>query len=198
MTSGIFVTAEVVKFPCLRFTGLDRISPWSQTGIAVEQAKQLRLTTTQTCTPMIGTLSPGHHVGLSVERELRSRRLMPSPLHFPVGTATKIQRFALLVGGGVGVGLSSWHDWPLRPTELALCSPREDRWRRYGGPLLVVKINRMTWRKSGVSGSEGCVEVAAVRSSILVRDSKDPHGPVLTFSGPEWTRFLACMHKRRT
>jgi hypothetical protein len=57
--------------------------------------------------------------------------------------------------------------------------------------LLVVKINRIMWRKSSTSGGEGCVEVAAAKGSILVRDSKDPHGPMLTFSGPEWTRFLA-------
>ena len=41
------------------------------------------------------------------------------------------------------------------------------------------------------------MEVAAVRGSILVRDSKAPHGPMLTFSGAEWTRFLARMHKKR-
>jgi hypothetical protein len=66
----------------------------------------------------------------------------------------------------------------------------------YGGPLLTVEINRITWRKSDVSGGDACVEVAAARSSILVRDSKDPHGPMVTFSGPEWARFLARMHKR--
>ena len=63
--------------------------------------------------------------------------------------------------------------------------------------MLAVKINRVKWRKSSASGQEGCVEVAAVRGSILVRDSKAPHGPMLTFSGAEWTRFLARMHKKR-
>ncbi|HLH59501.1 MAG TPA: DUF397 domain-containing protein, partial [Streptosporangiaceae bacterium] len=48
-----------------------------------------------------------------------------------------------------------------------------------------------------MSGSEGCVEVAAAARSILVRDSKDPHGPTLTFSGPEWARFVARLDKWR-
>ncbi|MBV9794127.1 MAG: DUF397 domain-containing protein [Actinobacteria bacterium] len=48
----------------------------------------------------------------------------------------------------------------------------------------------MSWRKSSKSSKEGCVEVASATRSILVRDSKDPHGPLLTFSGPDWTRFV--------
>jgi len=64
-----------------------------------------------------------------------------------------------------------------------------------GGPLVIVKSNRVAWRKSSVSGSENCVEVAAAEGSVLIRNSKDPHGPMLTFSGPEWAWFLARMHK---
>ncbi len=49
-----------------------------------------------------------------------------------------------------------------------------------------------------MSAPENCVEVATVTSAILVRDSKDPHGPMLTFSGPEWARFVARVDEQRT
>ncbi len=47
------------------------------------------------------------------------------------------------------------------------------------------------WRKSSRCATSGCVEVARVGDSVLVRDSKDPDGPVLTFDREEWTAFLA-------
>jgi hypothetical protein len=50
----------------------------------------------------------------------------------------------------------------------------------------------ITWRKSSRSGAAGhCVEVASTRAAILVRDSKDATGPVLSFDTPDWTGFLA-------
>ncbi|GIE28893.1 hypothetical protein Ait01nite_019380 [Actinoplanes italicus] len=50
----------------------------------------------------------------------------------------------------------------------------------------------LTWRKSSRSGAAGhCVEVAGAPSAVLVRDSKDITGPVLTFEAPDWTGFLA-------
>ena len=49
------------------------------------------------------------------------------------------------------------------------------------------------WRKSTLSMSNGhCVEAAACPDGhILVRDSKDPGGPVLSLTRPAWDRFLA-------
>ncbi|XNL82881.1 DUF397 domain-containing protein [Actinomadura madurae] len=40
-----------------------------------------------------------------------------------------------------------------------------------------------SWRKSSYSGGEGgqCVELAKLKISVGVRDSTDPHGPVLHF-----------------
>lgn len=35
-----------------------------------------------------------------------------------------------------------------------------------------------------------CVEVAHDHGSVLVRDSKDPNGPVLTFNQDEWNAFI--------
>ncbi|WP_328601112.1 DUF397 domain-containing protein [Actinomadura physcomitrii] len=39
----------------------------------------------------------------------------------------------------------------------------------------------MLWRKSTYSDGHGgeCVEVAAIKKGLLVRDSKNPNGPVL-------------------
>ncbi|MEP7022732.1 MAG: DUF397 domain-containing protein [Actinomycetota bacterium] len=53
------------------------------------------------------------------------------------------------------------------------------------------------WRTSSYSGNNGgqCVEVAFqphdTTPAWLVRDSKNPHGPVLTFSPARWESFTA-------
>ncbi|MYW04547.1 DUF397 domain-containing protein [Streptomyces sp. SID3343] len=51
----------------------------------------------------------------------------------------------------------------------------------------------LNWHKSSHSGGEGgeCVEFAAALEAAHVRDSKDPHGPRLTFAPTAWTGFLA-------
>ncbi|MDG4772736.1 DUF397 domain-containing protein [Solwaraspora sp. WMMD792] len=51
------------------------------------------------------------------------------------------------------------------------------------------------YRKSTRSDSTGsCVEVATnVPATVLVRDSKDPAGPALTFSPAGWTSFLSTL-----
>ncbi|PSK61902.1 hypothetical protein B0E53_06200 [Micromonospora sp. MH33] len=49
------------------------------------------------------------------------------------------------------------------------------------------------WRKSTRSGSNGgsCVEVADNLPGVVgVRDSKDPAGPVLTFTPQTWRAFV--------
>nr|WP_296067326.1 DUF397 domain-containing protein [uncultured Actinoplanes sp.] len=49
----------------------------------------------------------------------------------------------------------------------------------------------LTWRKSTRSGAAGhCVEVANIPAAVLVRDSKDVTGPVLTFGASGWTGFI--------
>jgi hypothetical protein len=49
----------------------------------------------------------------------------------------------------------------------------------------------LNWRKSSYSGNNGgqCVEVAA-RGVVLVRDSKNPHGPVLEVAPQMWREFI--------
>lgn len=48
------------------------------------------------------------------------------------------------------------------------------------------------WRKSSRSGNQGdCVEVAGnLPGVVAVRDSKDPHGPTLTFDASAWQTFV--------
>ena len=47
------------------------------------------------------------------------------------------------------------------------------------------------WRRSSFSNNGTCVEVADLPDGRrLVRDSKDPAGPVLTFTPAEWTAFV--------
>ena len=58
----------------------------------------------------------------------------------------------------------------------------------------MVDLTGAHWRKSTRSGSNGgeCVEVADNLPGIVaVRDSKDPHGPALTFSPTAWASFLS-------
>ena len=48
------------------------------------------------------------------------------------------------------------------------------------------------WRKSSYSGDNGgeCIEVAAA-GAVLVRDTADRSGPVLTFTAEAWQAFTA-------
>jgi hypothetical protein len=50
------------------------------------------------------------------------------------------------------------------------------------------------WRKSSYSGDNGgaCVEVA-MADTVLVRDTTDRSGPVVTFTANAWRTFLAAM-----
>jgi Domain of unknown function (DUF397) len=51
--------------------------------------------------------------------------------------------------------------------------------------------DRLSWRKAQTSvGNGACVEVAPSQGGVAVRDSKDPGGPVLTYTPAEWHAFL--------
>ena len=52
----------------------------------------------------------------------------------------------------------------------------------------------VVWRKSSYSSGNGgaCIEVADGLTGVVpVRDSKDPHGPVLVFDAEAWAAFVA-------
>ncbi len=46
------------------------------------------------------------------------------------------------------------------------------------------------WLKSSASGTTNCVEVATKSGFVLIRDSKDPDGSILTVSADKWRAFL--------
>jgi hypothetical protein len=48
------------------------------------------------------------------------------------------------------------------------------------------------WHKSSYSGTQGnCVEVATNVAGVIVRDSKNPHGPKLVIEPAAWRDFMA-------
>ncbi|WP_214414423.1 DUF397 domain-containing protein [Sphaerisporangium fuscum] len=52
----------------------------------------------------------------------------------------------------------------------------------------------LKFRKSSYSGEGGnCVEVASLPGVALVRDSKDPEGPVLAIPAEEFAAFVRCL-----
>ncbi|GAA0938560.1 DUF397 domain-containing protein [Actinocorallia libanotica] len=59
-------------------------------------------------------------------------------------------------------------------------------------------IDTAQWRKSSHSGGQGgdCVEVAALPSSIAVRDSKHPNRPALAFSRTAFTELTRKLRAR--
>ncbi|MFG1883461.1 DUF397 domain-containing protein [Micromonospora sp. NPDC049102] len=57
----------------------------------------------------------------------------------------------------------------------------------------MVDLTGAQWRKSTRSGGNGgeCVEVADnLPGVVAVRDSKEPHGPALTFAPAAWATFV--------
>ncbi|MCQ8189845.1 DUF397 domain-containing protein [Streptomyces rugosispiralis] len=56
------------------------------------------------------------------------------------------------------------------------------------------------WFKSSYSDNGGaCIEIAAnlvaSRGVVPVRDSKDPHGPALTFEPTAWSSFVSAIRR---
>lgn len=61
-------------------------------------------------------------------------------------------------------------------------------------------LSAVTWRKSSYSNSDGgaCVEVSDDFAAIVpVRDSKNPHGPVLAFPVDGWASFVSAVRDSR-
>jgi uncharacterized protein DUF397 len=49
-----------------------------------------------------------------------------------------------------------------------------------------------TWRKSSYSTNGGeCVEIALDRPEVLIRDTKDREGGILTASATTWSELLS-------
>lgn len=55
----------------------------------------------------------------------------------------------------------------------------------------MTELSRITWRKSSRSGGgNNCVEVAEMKHSVSVRDSKNPDGGALTIDGATWQTMI--------
>ncbi|MER5555450.1 DUF397 domain-containing protein [Streptomyces sp. NPDC002793] len=59
-----------------------------------------------------------------------------------------------------------------------------------------IDLSAAIWRKSSYSNQDGgaCVEVSDDFAAIVpVRDSKNPHGPALTFAADHWSSFVSAV-----
>ncbi|SDM17598.1 DUF397 domain-containing protein [Allokutzneria albata] len=55
-----------------------------------------------------------------------------------------------------------------------------------------------TWRKSSYTGNDNnCVELSLTEFETAIRDSKQPNGPVLTFTPLAFTRFIRFLRTMR-
>jgi len=53
------------------------------------------------------------------------------------------------------------------------------------------ELHQLDWRKARRSMANGdCVEIAAARGQVFVRDSKQPNAATLAYSARAWTQFL--------
>jgi len=59
-----------------------------------------------------------------------------------------------------------------------------------------IDLSAATWRKSSYSNQDGgaCIEIADDFAAVVpVRDSKNPHGPALTFAADGWASFVSAL-----
>jgi hypothetical protein len=50
---------------------------------------------------------------------------------------------------------------------------------------------RLTFQPSSYTGGgSNCLEAASHQDGVVIRDSKDPSGPTIEFTHPQWARFL--------
>lgn len=65
--------------------------------------------------------------------------------------------------------------------------------------MRAIDLTAATWRKSSYSNPDGgaCVEVSDDFAAVVpVRDSKSPHGPVITFAAERWASFVSAVKSR--
>lgn len=49
----------------------------------------------------------------------------------------------------------------------------------------------MNWHRSTFCTASECAEIAVSGQAVLIRDSADPAGPVLTFTAGSWRALIA-------
>jgi hypothetical protein len=63
-------------------------------------------------------------------------------------------------------------------------------WRKSSFSATNATCIEVAWTKSSRCGTGACLEVAHYEDEILVRDSKHPNDPHLSFSRAEWSAFI--------
>ena len=58
-------------------------------------------------------------------------------------------------------------------------------------------LTNVEWRRSPYCETNECVETAEIAERTIIRDSKDPDGPVLVFGDAEWAAFRAAICEGR-
>ena len=67
---------------------------------------------------------------------------------------------------------------------------REDvRLKPIGDPLS--EQDALAWSRSTKCANSSCVEAARHGGTVLIRDSKDPNSPTLSYTPEEWRAFIA-------
>ncbi|MEU9454351.1 DUF397 domain-containing protein [Streptomyces sp. NPDC048277] len=62
--------------------------------------------------------------------------------------------------------------------------------------MRIVDLKAASWRRSSYSNQDGgaCVEVSHDFATLVpVRDSKNPHGPAITFAAEGWSAFVSAV-----
>ncbi|MFD8329145.1 DUF397 domain-containing protein [Streptomyces lydicus] len=57
-------------------------------------------------------------------------------------------------------------------------------------------LSAASWRKSSYSNPDGgeCIEISDDFAPVIpVRDSKNPHGPVIAFAADGWSSFVSAV-----
>jgi len=58
-------------------------------------------------------------------------------------------------------------------------------------PIIESEDSGVSWRTASYSvGNGACIQVASALGKVLLRDSKDPEGPVLSYSAAAFRSFL--------
>jgi hypothetical protein len=52
------------------------------------------------------------------------------------------------------------------------------------------RMAEFSWRTAAACNGDHCVRVASAGDQIVIGDSKNPRGPVLTYSRDEWNAFV--------
>jgi predicted secreted Zn-dependent protease len=55
--------------------------------------------------------------------------------------------------------------------------------------------NSLTWHTALSCDGGACVEVAADRDTVLIRNSRQPGGPLLEYTPEEWHEFVSGVKK---